>query len=184
MPRPRLVRALAYHHPGPHQADPDLPRREMWVERAADGIAALTTHPVYQLAPLHPEIRKLMVHPGLQRRIMKDVRFTKDGPIEALIWCPRWAGRFGAYRLAEPPGSLYDPYRPHDPDNLFTDYDHWIGMTRNRVWTTGGGDRDHLVLGAYVHLLARLDPHGDPLPAEPQGAIPDADEDALGTLAP
>lgn len=179
---PRLIRALAYHRAGPNTRSPALPTRKMWVDRVPDGIAVLDGHPVFQLAPLHPSIREFMLYPMQQRRILKEARFSEDGPAEILIWRPL-SGPRQYYRLAEPPDALYDPYYLHHRENEFTPYQHWIGMTRERVWTSGGGDRDHLVLGAAVHLLERLDVHGNPLPAEPQGKVPDEDEDALGALA-
>ena len=186
MAKPRLIRALAYHRPGPHHAGANLPTREMWVRRVPDGVAALAAHPVFQLTPLHASIREMMLNPLQQRRILKEASLTENGPSEVLIWCPHVSYyRDQDYIFAEPPAALYDPYYfLYDRENLFTRYHHWIGMTRDRVWATGGGDRDHLILGAYVHLVERLDVHGNPLPAEPQGAIPEADEDALGTLAP
>lgn len=182
--RRRLIRALAYHHPGPHHGDAGLPTREMWVGAVPDGIAALAGHPIFQLAPLSDAIRAQMLHADRQRRILKEVRLAADGPIEALVWHPSYWRREERFPLVEQLEALYDPYRPQDFNNQFSPYDHWIGMTRSRAWTTGGGERDHIVLGAYVHLLQRLNVHGNPLPAEPQGAIPDADADALGALAP
>lgn len=179
--KPRIVRALAYYHPGPNARSPDLPTREMWVEALPDGGAALEGHPIFQLAPLG-DIRGEMLK--RERRILKQVRLSDGGPVEALIWCPRNWQRGETWTLAEPLEGLYDPYRPQDLNNRFSPYQHWVGMSRGRVWTTGGGNRDHLVLGAYVHLLERLDVRGDPLPAEPQGPIPDDDAAALGDLAP
>lgn len=181
MPKPRIVRALAYHHPGPNARSPALPRREMWVETLPGGIAALDGHPIFQLAPLG-DIRGEMLK--RERRILKQVRLSDGGPVEALIWHPCAWHREQSYLLAEPPSAIYCAYRPQDPDNRFSPGSHWIGMTRDRVWETGGGERDHIVLGAYVHFLERLDGHGNPIPAEAQGVIPDADEIALGGLAP
>ncbi|GMA74805.1 hypothetical protein [Methylorubrum aminovorans] len=167
----RQVRALAYYHPGPRHADAGLPTREMWVGRVPNGIAALATHPVFQLAPLNDSIRAQMLLPDRQKRILKEVRFAREGAIEALIWSPCYWNREERFLLVDPLEALYDPYRPQDFNNRFSPYDHWIGMTRDRVWRTGGGARDHIVLGAYVHLLERLDLHGNPLPVELQGPI-------------
>ncbi len=184
MPKPRLIRALAYHHPGPHQADADLPTREMWVSRVPDGVSVLAAHPVFQLAPLSDAIRAQILHADRQQRILKEVRLTAGGPIKALIWHPNHWRRENRFPLVEPLKALYDPYRPQDLNNRFSPYDHWIGMTRDKAWKTGGGDRDHLILGAYVHLLEQLDVYGVRLPANPEMVLPDADVDALGTLAP
>lgn len=178
--KPRVVRALAYHLPA-FRGDRHLPTRSMWVEALPEGIAALEGHPIFQLAPLG-DVRGEMLK--RERRILKQVRLSDRGPVEALIWHPCHWHREQSFSLARPPGALFCAYRPQDPDNRFSPGSHWIGMTRDRVWETGGGERDHVVLGAYVHMLERLDVHGNPLPAEPQAPIPDADEDALGLLAP
>lgn len=181
MPR-RLIRALAYHRTGPRKKDPSLPTREMWVDTIPDGVTALASHPLFQIAPIGDGLRAQMLHPDRQRRILKEGRLSRGGPVEVLIWHPiGWPERTD-YVLARTPEAFYCPYRPQDARNRFTPYHHWVCATRDRVWEAGGGDKDHMALGAYVHLMERLDFLGHRLPPEPQGAIPAEDDEALGDL--
>ncbi len=183
MPR-RLIRALAYHRPGPRRKDPSLPTRTMWVDPVPEGIAALAGHPVFQLAPVRDALRAEMLAPERQQRILRQGRLIEGGPPDVLIWQPiGWHDR-GDYFLSQTDEGFYDPYRPQDHVNQFRWVHHWVCMTRDRVWAIGGGDRDHMALGAYIHLLERLDFLGFPLPPEPQGPIPAEDDEALGDLAP
>lgn len=87
MPR-RLIRALAYHRPGPRHRDPSLPTRTMWVDRVPDGIAALAGHPVFQLAPIRDALRAEMLAPERQQRILRRGRLLKDRPPDVLICQP------------------------------------------------------------------------------------------------
>ncbi|KQP62134.1 hypothetical protein ASF52_05610 [Methylobacterium sp. Leaf112] len=152
------------------------------MEKLPDGIPELAHHPVFQLAPLG-DVRPAMLKQ--ERRILKAVYLKEDGIADALIWTARYWHRDETYKLAVTDDALFDPYfhAVRAAENRFTPYTHWIGMTRDRVWRSGGGERDHEILAQYLHLVDRLDRHGTPLPPEPQGPIPDEDEEALSRLA-
>ncbi|MFC6790643.1 hypothetical protein ACFQE0_14105 [Methylobacterium komagatae] len=180
MPR-RLIRALAFYRPTVNRGSPDLPTKTMWTTTLPDGAAVLIGHPIFQLAPLG-NVREQML--TVEPRILKEVRLDRDGPVEALIWtAPFWV-REETYALADSADAVHDPYHPDVPRTDFGPYWHWIGMTRDRVWKDCGGDRDHLVLGSYLHLLEGLDPAGDRILPDPAGELPEGDEEALGDLAP
>lgn len=179
----RLIRTYAHHSAHRRRPIEELPTRTMWVDPIPDGIAALAGHPVFQLAPLSDEIRAQMLHPDRQRRICKQARLTADGPPEILIWHPSYWHDRGVYELARTDADLFDVFRPQDFDNRFRRGHHWIGMTLDRVWTAGGGDRDLQVLGSYIHLVEHLDFGGNRRPAVLTGEIPEDDEGALGDLA-
>lgn len=153
-----------------------MPTRFMWVQKLPWSIAELLGNEVFQLAPLG-EIRKEMIK--VEGALMKSIQLEKDGRVEALIWRPdRWDNN-KKYTLASSMNSFYDVY---SHGHMSYSDGSWICMTREKIFRSIGYDRDHYILGAYVHLLERLDDYGRYLPPDPQGVIPEEDEILLGSL--
>jgi hypothetical protein len=139
----------------------------MWIERFEDDHVRLRTHPVWMLAErLSPEFRTLAEDPA-QRFEAWEMSHAKGEPAFALYY---------HIRGPEPETMLI----ARDPDLKKRMVDHVVGIMGDRVFLTG---LEKQAFSWTIDILEGRDPRTfRRLAPEPQGAIPDEDEAALGSL--
>lgn len=144
------------------------PRRRVWVERFEDDHRRLAVHPVWQLARTSEAFRLWAEDP--QHRFQAfDMADERNGIPFALVY------QFG------PDDYAYDGMIiARNPECHLREGEHVVAMTRDHC--DGAGQCEY-ALSWIVDMLAGRDPETmGRLPPEPQGAIPDEDDAALGAL--
>ena len=149
------------------------PRPTFWTQRWTGDLLRLTTHPVWQAAPLSRPLREHVEGNGGHRLITWEVADERGGAPFALV--------------------VHNPYRPKqripaDTEGRvpYTRGHANIIVLRDAVWPCGGGERDHIAIRSIPLLREGRDPFGRDhgVPPDPGPPPPPEDAEALSGLAP